>query len=248
MQGMDSALANIRIVLVEPTHPGNIGAAARAMKTMGLSRLALVRPKVFPSAEATAMASGADDLLVGAQVCGTLGQALAGCALAVATSARARRIPWPAQPPREAAARIIEAARQAEVAVVFGREHAGLTNEELELCQAVTQIPTDAQFSSLNLAAAVQVIAYELRSAALSQAGPQPDEPAEDARMVASEDMERLYAHLEQIMIEVGFLDPDKPRRLMRRLRRLFARTGLDAQEYNILRGFLTAVQAKLRE
>ena len=246
---MIEALPNIRIVLVEPTHPGNIGAAARAMKTMGLRRLYLVNPARFPCAEATAMASGADDLLVNAQVCGDLAEALAGCGRVVGTTARLRRIPWPVLAPQAAAADIVGcASRAVEVAVLFGREHAGLDNDEVESCQAMIQVPTDAEFSSLNLAATVQVIAYEIRMAALS-AGDVPAAKTSGAAAPPAtlDEMDRMYAHLESTLIEVGFLDPEKPRRLMRRLRRLFNRTRLDQSEVNILRGFLTAVQAQIR-
>ncbi|MGQ0656510.1 MAG: RNA methyltransferase [Chromatiales bacterium] len=237
----------VRIVLVEPTHPGNIGAAARAMRTMGLARLALVRPSQFPCAQATAMAAGADDLLVRARVCETLGEALAGCSLVVGTSARARRIPWPVLDPRAAARQVVQAAAAGEVAIVFGREHAGLSNEEVELCQAVVQIPSDPDFSSLNLAAAVQVMAYELRMTSLDSAHAVGDESSRDSLPATSDELARLYAHFEATLVQVGFLDPEKPRRLMRRLRRLFNRAGLDQNEVNILRGFLTAVQDKTR-
>lgn len=241
---MMSPLTRIRIVLVEPTHPGNIGAAARAMKTMGLRSLVLVRPHGFPCAAATAMAAGADDLLVRAQVTDSLQAALGGCGWVIGTSARTRTIPWPVHDPREAAARALVMAEEAEVAVVFGREHAGLTNDELELCQAVVRIPSDPDFGSLNLGAAVQVLAYELRMQWL--AGRQAAvEMVNDAPPATSDDMARLYAHLEETMIETGFLDPAKPRRLMRRVRRLFNRAGLDRNEVNIIRGFLTAVRGK---
>lgn len=242
---MDNPLRRIRIVLVEPTHPGNIGAAARAMKTMGLRSLALVSPREFPCAAATAMAAGADDLLVRAQVADSLQAALDGCGWVIGTSARTRTIPWPVLDPREAATRVLAKAEDTEVAVVFGREHSGLTNDELELCQAVVQIPSDPDFSSLNLGAAVQVMAYEVRMKWLAGQQAGAVEMVNDSPPATSDDMARLYAHLEQTMIETGFLDPAKPRRLMRRVRRLFNRAGLDRNEVNIIRGFLTAVQAK---
>ncbi len=245
MPAMMSPLTRIRVVLVEPTHPGNIGAAARAMKTMGLHNLALVRPHEFPCAAATAMAAGADDLLVRAQVADSLQETLGGCGWVIGTSARTRTIPWPVHDPREAAARALAMAEEAEIAVVFGREHAGLTNDELELCQAVVQIPSDPHFSSLNLGAAVQVLAYELRMQWLARQQSAAVATVNDAPPATSDDMARLYAHLEETMIETGFLDPAKPRRLMRRVRRLFNRAGLDRNEVNIIRGFLTAVRGK---
>jgi tRNA (cytidine32/uridine32-2'-O)-methyltransferase len=242
-----SALDRIRVVLVEPTHPGNIGAAARAMKTMGLSRIVLVRPSEFPCAAATAMAAGADDLLVRAPVVATLPEALTGCGWVIGTSARTRTIPWPVYDPREAVARILTVAADSEVAIVFGREHAGLTNDELERCQAVVQIPSNPDFSSLNLGAAVQVLAYELRMQWLAQQGSAVT-MVNDAPPATSEDLERMHAHLQAVMTQTGFLDPAKPRRLMRRVRRLLGRIGLDRNEVNIIRGFLTAVQEKFRD
>ncbi len=234
------ALARIRIVLVEPTHPGNVGAAARAMKTMGLRRLALVAPRDFPSEAAWARASGAEDVLEAAEVHPALETAVAGCGLVVGTSARARSLPWPAREPRAAAAEAVaEAAAGTEVAFVFGRERSGLTNAELDRCQRLLSIPTDPGFRSLNLAAAVQVVAYELHLAARAPAAPADtlEQPA------TAEELERFYAHLERVMVLVGFLDPANPRRLMRRMRRLFARARPERTEINILRGILTAVE-----
>lgn len=242
---------NVRIVLVEPTHPGNIGAAARAMKTMGLARLALVQPRQFPCAEATAMAAGADDLLVWAEIWATLPEALAGASLVIGTSARSRRIPWPVLDPRAAARRIVARVESGEVVLVFGREQAGLSNEEVELCHAMVQIPSVAEFSSLNLASAVQVMTYELRMASMEgeERGEDGHREAErDSAPATSEELGRLHEHLESTLVQVGFLDPDKPRRLMRRLRRLFNRAGLDRNEVNILRGFLSAVQGRTRK
>lgn len=232
-------LDQIRIVLVETTHPGNIGGAARAMKNMGLTRLSLVKPLYFPHAEATARASGADDLLAAAEVHPTLDAALAGCTLVFGTTARGRSIPWPAVDPREAARRARAAAPQGPVAVVFGRERSGLSNEELDCCNYLLHIPTNPEYASLNLAAAVQVIAYELRMA--MQQGPVM---APDSTPLASfRERELFYGHLEEVLTELQFLDPDNPRHLMRRLRRLFNRAELDQNEINILRGILTAVQ-----
>ena len=245
---MEEAFSNIRIVLVEPTHPGNIGAAARAMKTMGLRRLYLVNPVRFPSADATAMASGADDLLVNACVCRDLAEALSGCGRVIGTTARERRIPWPVMDPRTAATEIVErASNSVEVAVLFGREHSGLNNDEVESCQAMVRVPTDEAFSSLNLAAAVQLVAYEVRMAALLAGGARLGVTASTEVPATQDEMERMYAHLEDTLAKVGFLDPEKPRRLMRRLRRLYNRALLDQSEVNILRGFFTAIQGRLR-
>jgi TrmH family RNA methyltransferase len=238
-------LANVRVVLVEPSHPGNVGAAARAMKTMGLRQLVLVSPGCFPSAEATARASGADDVLTAARVVGSLPAAVAECALVVATSARARSLRWPELSPREAAPVLLGAAATAPAAVVFGREASGLTNAEVDRCQYLLRIPCDPTYSSLNLAAAVQVVAYELwvSSQTLGDSGlsAAPREP------VAGADMEGLLRHFEQTAVDVGFLDPAAPRRLVRRLWRLLNRAQPDRTELNLLRGFLKAAQIASR-
>jgi tRNA (cytidine32/uridine32-2'-O)-methyltransferase len=239
-------LAKIRIVLVETTHPGNIGASARAIKAMGLSQLYLVRPRQFPCAEATARASGADDLLVNAKVCQSLLEAIEGCGWVAATSARSRALAWPVIDPRACGTRAVEAAIQEEAALVFGREHSGLTNAELELCHAMVKIATVPQFSSLNLAAAVQIIAYEIRQAALQRTILLNELKSAPTPLATAEQMAHLYRHIEQIMTEVGFFDPTKPRRLMRRVKRLFNRAQLDHNEVNILRGFLAAVHERL--
>ncbi len=239
-------LARIRVVLVETTHPGNIGASARAMKAMGLSRLYLVNPRQFPCAEATARAAGADDLLVKARVCPSLAEALQGCGWIAGTSARARAIAWPVLDPRACGVCVIEAAARGEAALVFGREHSGLTNEELELCHVMVRIPTVPEFSSLNLAAAVQILAYEIRQAALQREAVPWALNAAKTPLATAEQMAYLYRHIEQVMTEIGFFDPEKPRRLMRRVKRLFNRAQLDQNEVNILRGFLAAVQERM--
>ena len=235
---------NIRIVLVNPTHPGNIGAVARAMKNMGLDRLILVAPKEFPSADATARASGADDVLARARVVATLDEALADCALVIGASARARTITRATIDPRACAERVVSEARRHPVALLFGREHSGLSNAELDRCQYQLYIPTNPEFASLNIAAAVQIVAYELRlaaaSAALAAVG---REPEDDVPMATAAEMERFYEHLERVLIGIDFLDADQPRQLMRRLRRLYNRIRLDGNEINILRGMLTAVE-----
>ncbi|MEH6366811.1 MAG: tRNA (cytosine(32)/uridine(32)-2'-O)-methyltransferase TrmJ [Pseudomonas marincola] len=240
-------LDNIRVVLVNTSHPGNIGGAARAMKNMGLSRLVLVDPIDFPSGDAVARASGATDILDNAQIVGTLEEALVGCTLVLGTSARDRRIPWPLLDPRECGVTSCEQARQGgEVALVFGREYAGLTNEELQRCQFHVHIPSNPDFSSLNLAAAVQVLAYEVRMAWLAAENqPTKVEKFESTSMLSSQavtadELESFYSHLELALVEIGFLDPTKPRHLMSRLRRLYGRSGISKLEMNILRGVLT--------
>jgi len=247
-------LQNIRVVLVNTSHPGNIGGAARAMKNMGLSRLVLVDPEDFPSGEAVARASGATDILESAQVVATLEEALVGCSLVLGTSARDRRIPWPLLDPRECGVAACEQAGQGgEVALVFGREYAGLTNEELQRCQFHVHIPSDPEFSSLNLAAAVQVLSYEVRMAWLATQGqPTKVEKFEATAMhsgqpVTMDELELFYGHLESTLIEIGFLDPEKPRHLMSRLRRLYGRSGISKLEMNILRGILTETQKTAR-
>lgn len=252
--GTAVSLQNVRVVLVNTSHPGNIGGAARAMKNMGLSRLVLVDPVDFPSSEAVARASGATDVLDDAQVVATLEEALAGCSVAFGTSARDRRIPWPLLDPRETASACIEQVGQGgEVALVFGREYAGLTNEELQRCHFHVHIPSNPEFSSLNLAAAVQVLAYEVRMAWLAASGqPRKSEKLEttsmlNAQQVTADELEHYYGHLEQTLVDIGFLDPAKPRHLMPRLRRLYGRSGITRLEMNILRGILTETQKVVR-
>ena len=230
---------NVRVVMVETTHPGNIGAAARAMKNMFLSRLYLVNPKVFPHAEATARASGADDVLARAKVCGSLEEAVAGCALVFGASARLRRIDWPTLDARACGEKAAAAARSGEeVALVFGRESAGLTNGEMDRCNYLVHIPSNPQYSSLNIAAAVQVFSYEV---AMGLGATVPAQ-AQDER-ASAEEVNGFYRHLEQALVDIRFLDPDNPRQLMRRLKRLFNRAELDKTEVQILRGILTAAQ-----
>ncbi len=234
---------SIRIVLVETTHPGNIGAVARAMKTMGLDSLYLVRPKIFPSAECTARASGADDILASARVCTDLPEALEGCRLVMGTSARRRTVEWPELGPREAAQRLAEEAELGSVALVFGRESSGLSNVELDRCHFLSHVPTNPQFSSLNIAAAVQLFAYELRMATLETA-----QGLRDKRPVAdSAAMERLHEHIRETLVEIGFAEPEQSRKLLRRLRRLFNRARPDNEEINILRGIFSAAQNLVR-
>ncbi len=242
-------LRRVRIVLSHTSHPGNIGAAARAMKTMGLARLYLVNPKKFPDAEATARAAGADDVLENATVCATLDEALAGSVFAVALSARHRNLGPQRLQAREAAPLILEQAAAGDVALVFGNETAGLANAEVQRCQRTVFIPADPAYSSLNLGAAVQLLCYELRLAAYD------GRPAEVTRTVpfasppaASDDIERFYAHLERVMVRTGFLDPRHPKRLLPKLRRLYGRVLLEQDEINILRGILDAVEKNIPE
>ena len=230
---------SIRIVLVGTTHPGNIGAVARAMKNMGLSDLALVNPKYFPHDEATARASGAADILERAMVVGTLAEALTDCVYVAGASARSRTINWPCMGPRDCAERMIQESGHGKVAAVFGPEKTGLHNDDLDLCHTLLTIPTDPGFSSLNLAMAVQVLTYELRVASMLDEGPVFDVEAPPA---TSEEMEHFYEHLKKTLTDIEFLDPDNPRHLMRRMRRLFIRARPDKNEVNILRGVLTAV------
>jgi len=233
---------SIRIVLVGTTHPGNIGAVARAMKNMGIVDLALVSPARFPHNEATARASGAVDVLSNAVVAETLGEAIEDCVYTVGASARSRTINWPTLEPRECAAKLIDESQAGPVAAVFGPEKYGLTNEHLDLCDALLTIPTDPDFASLNLGMAVQVLTYELRAAGIDRERPayEPDAP-----LATSADMEHFYDHLEKVLTDIHFLNPDNPRHLMRRLRRLFIRARPDQNEVNILRGILTAVDRK---
>lgn len=233
------ANVKIRIVLVGTTHPGNIGATARAMKNMGLTDLVLVSPRSFPDDEATARASGACDVLDKAKVVTRLADAVADCSYVAGASARSRAIGWPTMNPRDCAERLLQESGRGPVAAVFGPEKSGLSNDDLALCHTLLTIPTNPEFSSLNLAMAVQVLTYELRVASTLDSGPVFESEAPHA---SGEEMEHFYSHLEQVLRDLRFLDPDNPRHLMRRLRRLFIRARPDKNEINILRGILTAV------
>ena len=250
MSCIDS-LSRIRVVLVRPSHPGNIGAAARAMQTMGLSKLVLVDPQRFPDPEAMAMAANATAVLDDAEVCTVLDDALRGTVLQVAFSARSRALSHTPLTPREAAGVLLDtlaampaaAAEPADVAVVFGNETYGLSNEEVMRCNRLASIPTDPDSTSLNLAASVQVACYELRMAALERDGRQGvvrAAAAEGIELARHEDVERFLAHLEASLYKSGFLQEGNPRRLLERMRRLFSRAGLQVEEVNILRGMLT--------
>lgn len=234
-------LSGIRVVLINTTHPGNIGATARAMKVMGLRQLHLVTPKIFPDAEATAMASGADDLLEHAVVHESLESALEGCSLVLGTSARLRSLPMPQMDVRKAAESALGEHKGADIAVLFGRERYGLTNDEMQRCHQLVHINTNPDYGSLNLAQAVQVIGYELRMSAIGETG--VEKAPADWIPVDAGQMERFYVHLEQTLLDIGFLNPEQPKKLLMRLRRLFNRARPDQNEINILRGILAASQ-----
>ncbi len=233
--------ANIRVVMVETTHPGNIGAVARAMKNMGLSELTLVNPVFFPSGEADARAVGAVDIVAKARVVTSLEAAIGDCALVIGASARQRTIRWPTVNPRECARLIGDASLAGQTALVLGREAHGLSNEELERCHFLVHIPADPEFSSLNVAMALQILAYEIRMlTVVSDQVPQEYQLEADPLATVLE-MEGLYQHFEAALAHIGFYDPENPRQLMRRLRRLFNRVRMDKIELNIIRGILKA-------
>lgn len=238
-------LSRIRIVLCRPSHPGNIGAAARAMKTMGLSRLCLVSPKQFPDPEADTRATGAVDLLQQAEIYPSLKKALAGAVFVVGLSARRRDLGPEIGEPREMVARLLAAAAEGEVALVFGNETMGLSNDEIQLCHAAVSIPTNPDFSSLNLGSAVQVLCYEVRMAAFADRPPVSDTLATPfvSPTATHSEVEGFYEHLESIMTTTGFFNPEHPGRLIPKLRRLFGRIRLERDEVNILRGVLAATQ-----
>ena len=240
--------ANVRVVLVNTSHPGNIGAAARAMKNMGLSRLDLVQPLEFPSGTAVGRAASALDILEHATVHNSLQEAVADCGLVIGASARSRKIPWPVLLPEQVAEKVLQDCQHNKVALVFGREDSGLTNEELQLCHFHVQIPANEQYSSLNLAAAVLVVCYELRRCAMRELGEQPqsDEEYWDIERATGEQVEQFYQHLEEVLVRLDFHNPENPRQLMQRLRRMFGRIRLDSMEMNILRGILTHVEFHL--
>lgn len=243
-----SKLDNIRIILVETSHTGNIGSTARAMKTMGLTNLYLVNPLIKPDSQAIAMAAGASDVIHEAKVVATLDEALVGCGLVIGTSARSRTLPWPMLDPRECGVKITKEALEVPVALVFGRERVGLTNEELQKCNYHVAIPSNPDYSSLNLAMAVQILAYEIRVANLSQ------QPSSSRLITNSEneniypladDLELFYQHLQGILLRIGFIRQAHPGQVMNKLRRLFSRSRPERQELNILRGILSAVDSQ---
>jgi tRNA (cytidine32/uridine32-2'-O)-methyltransferase len=239
-------LIPVRIVLVDTSHPGNIGATARAMKTMGLAELALVRPKHFPSDEATARAAGADDVLAAARVHEDLRSAIADCGWVVGASARMRTIPLPIVDPRDAAATIWQRLPGNRVAVLLGPEQSGLTNDDLARCQQLVHIPANPEFSSLNLAMAVQVLCYELRMAAPGRT--LPDAPVSDSRLATAAELEGLHEHLERLLTESEFLHPAHQKQVKLKLRRVFHKATLEENELNILRGALTSLDPNTRK
>ena len=242
------ALERVRMVLVATQHPRNIGSAARALKTMGFDAMHLVAPQAFPHPEASALAAGADDLLEGARIRASLAEAVAGCHLVLGSTATQRAVPMPELTPREAAARLLEASRHGEVALVFGPERTGLENAELQLCHASVCIPTDPEFSSLNLSQAVQVLAYELRLAAMVEDGLEAAREPLDARPPATHDaMERFFAHLDQTLHDIDFHKGRSGVTVMRRLRRLFLRAAPDEREVRVLHGILADAQRMAR-
>ncbi|WP_159016224.1 RNA methyltransferase [Cognatiluteimonas profundi] len=250
--GTGDALARVRIVLVGTQHPGNIGSSARALKTMGLARLVLVDPEKFPHIEANALAAGADDVLAGAAIHGSLAEAVADCRLVLGCTARSRRVALPEQGPRDAAVRVLEKAGQGEeVALVFGRERTGLTNEELQLCHGAVHIPANPDYSSLNIAAAVQVLAYELRLAALdaSRGAVQPAQPPQrtGATPASHADIEGFFSQLAETLDAIDFHKGRAPESAMRKLRRLFLRAEPDIAEVRLLRGVLADAQRMAR-
>ncbi|MEE9397807.1 MAG: RNA methyltransferase [Methylococcales bacterium] len=232
-------LSSIRFVLVGTTHPGNIGAVARAMKNMGLSNLYLVKPKHYPNADATARASGADDLLSNAMVCNTVQEAIADCHLVIGASVRSRTISWPEITAQECPGKVRSIAPHSNTAILFGREHSGLTNAELDCCHFLMKIPCNPRFSSLNLASAAQIIGYEL----FTQLENSPEPAVETEILAKAAQLEMFYHHLFQTMQDLGFIHPDRSRTIMRRLRRLFNRARIESKEIDMLRGILSAIQ-----
>ncbi|WP_265451856.1 tRNA (cytosine(32)/uridine(32)-2'-O)-methyltransferase TrmJ [Aeromonas salmonicida] len=233
-------LDQIRIVLVNTSHTGNMGSAARAMKTMGLTRLVLVDPQALPDDGAHALAAGASDVLANARIVSTLDEAIADCGLVIGTSARSRTLSWPMLDPREAGEKAVGEGMQHPVALVFGRERTGLTNDELQKCHYHVAIPANPEYSSLNLAMAVQTICYEVRMCWLQDQAPEVESEAD---YPSAHQLEGFYQHLEQTLLKTGFIADDHPGQVMSKLRRLFNRARPEAIELNILRGILTSIQ-----
>ena len=243
-------LKNIRIVLIDTSHPGNIGAAARAMKNMGLDQLYLVAPQKYPHEQAVWRASNALDVLDKAVVCETLDEAIEGCQLVLGTSARDRSMPWPVMDPRQSAETVMSEPETHQVAILFGREDRGMTNEELQRCHFHLQIPANPDYSSLNLGTAVQVVCYELRMAMLNKAGLREawDWDKEwDVEVASADEMRYFLEHLEETLVKLDVINPSRPRQLMSRMTRLFMRSRMDKMEVSILRGVLSAVQKLLK-
>lgn len=238
-------LERVKVVLVGTTHSGNIGSAARAMKVMGLSQMVLVDPQCQVDAQAIALAAGASEIALNAQIYPTLEAAVADCGLVVGTSARSRTLEWPMLEPRECGEKLISEANQHSVAIVFGRERTGLTNDELQLCHYHVCVPANPEYSSLNLAMAVQLLSYEVRMAYLTlQQSSQSSTLQEE--YPRHQELERFYAHLEQVIMQTEFISAQQPGQVMNKLRRMFTRARPEAQEINILRGILTSVQKSI--
>lgn len=241
-------LENIRIILVNTSHTGNIGSAARAMKTMGLSQLVLVDPVSPPDEQTTALAAGATDILDNLKIVPTLQEAIADCSLVIGTSARSRTLSWPMLDPREAGQKLVAEGKSESVALVFGRERTGLTNEELQQCHFHVHIPANPEYSSLNVAMAVQTLCYEVRMSWLDNQSTYADELTDDEALYPPKaSFEQFFEHLEQTLHETQFLHSDHPGHVMMRLRRMFTRMRPDANELNILRGILTSVRKSLK-
>ena len=238
--------SKIRMVLVNTTHPGNIGGAARAIKNMGMTQLVLVQPEDFPSGVARGRSASAIDVIENAVVVDTLEEAIADCGLVIGTSARERRIPWPLINPRECGDKIWQEAKSHHVALLFGREDRGLTNSELQKCHYHVHIPSNPDYSSLNLATAVQVLSYEIRMASLARKdGKLPEMNEWDQPLATADELELFHDHLATTMADLKFYDPDNPKQLLTRMRRLFNRTRMDKMEVSMLRGLLSAAQRK---
>lgn len=248
-------LSRVRIVLINTSHPGNIGAVARAMKNMCLEQLVLVDPKSFPHADATSRASGADDLLGNARVVDTLEEALQNCGLVIGASARMRRLAWPQLDPRQCADMVLTETSGQDIAIIFGRENAGLTNDELARCNYLVHIPANPEYTSLNIATAVQVIVYELFTTSLARQEPGEEsgeiileKREQDAEFASADEMEGFFQQLEQTLIDIEFLTPHhQKQKMLRRLRRLYNRARINKVEINILRGILSTMQHKVR-
>ncbi|WP_366940405.1 tRNA (cytosine(32)/uridine(32)-2'-O)-methyltransferase TrmJ [uncultured Gilliamella sp.] len=240
-------LDNIKIVLVETSHTGNMGSAARAMKTMGLTNLCLVNPIIKPDSQSISLAAGASDIIKNAHICSSLAQAIADCNLVIGTSARSRSLQWPNLTPKVCADKIVQQALNSKVALVFGRERVGLTNDELQKCDYHVSIPANPDYSSLNLAMSVQVLCYEIRMSMLNTQDLTSNSiEAAEVDFPTNADIERFYQHLQQTLLKTGFINANHPGQVMGRLRRLFTRAHVEQQELNILRGILTSIDKKL--
>lgn len=238
---MSEAIFNhIRIVLCQTSHPGNIGSTARAMKTMGLSRLYLVNPKFFPDAQAKSLAVNASDVLDTAIVTNSLEEAIADCQLVIGVSGKERSLSQQVMTVREAALEVKKIAHQQQVALVFGTEMSGLSNAEADRCQILATIPANPEYTSLNLAQAVQIMCYEMRMAFTNGTLHYDEKPVE---LASQEDLERFYIHMQEVLEHIGYINPRAPKKLFERLRRLYARTRLEKEEVNLLRGILTLTQ-----